>query len=194
MDGGDRASGCRLHERPQQRDEDSLGACGVFGAEAGAHHAGVQGIGGNGEALQSPGQFVAEQDVGQLGLVVGPCAEVAALALQVVEVDAAKLVGVGGDDDDAGGGAVLEPVEEQVGEQERREVVEGEGAFEPVRGEVSGVPVAPTLLTSASMRGRRPSTSPATRRTSDWADRSAMNASTGPPPAARISRTASCVR
>src|SRR5690349_8566158 len=44
VNGGGRASGCRLHERPQQRDEDSLGACGVFGAEAGAHHPRVQGV------------------------------------------------------------------------------------------------------------------------------------------------------
>src|SRR5690348_4254544 len=78
MNRGDRAPGCRLHERPQQRDEYSLSARGVVGAEAGAHDAGVQGVGGDGHAVQPPGQLVAEQDVGQLGLVVGPRAGVAA--------------------------------------------------------------------------------------------------------------------
>jgi hypothetical protein len=52
----------------------------------------------------------------------------------------------------------------------------------------------PTLLISTSIRERLCNTSSASRRTSDWEDRSAMNRSTGPPPAARISRAASSVR
>jgi len=45
-------------------------------AEAGAHHTGVQRVGGDGGSVEPPGQLVAEQDVGELGLVVGPCAGV----------------------------------------------------------------------------------------------------------------------
>src|SRR6266545_4626594 len=52
----------------------------------------------------------------------------------------------------------------------------------------------PTLLTSTSTWGRRWSTSPASRRTSDWEERSATNASTCPPPAARTSRATPSVR
>ena len=50
------------------------------------------------------------------------------------------------DRDHAGRGALLQPVEQQVREQERREVVEGEGALEPVGGEVPGVPVPPDVV------------------------------------------------
>jgi hypothetical protein len=41
---------------------------------------------------------------------------------------------------------VFQPVEEQVGEQERREMVDREGAFEPVRGDVPGVPVPADIV------------------------------------------------
>ncbi len=72
-------------------------------------------------------------------------------------------------------------------------MVEGEGALEPVSGDVPGVPVPPTLFTTTSIRDRLWSTSSASRRTSDWEDRSATNTSTCPP-AARISRAASSAR
>src|SRR6266508_315343 len=52
----------------------------------------------------------------------------------------------------------------------------------------------PTLLTSTSIRERLWSTSSASRRTSDWEDRSATSTSTCPPPAARISRAAPSAR
>jgi hypothetical protein len=39
-----------------------------------------------------------------------------------------------------------QPVEEQVGEQKGGEVVDGKGAFEPVSGEVPGVPVGPGIV------------------------------------------------
>jgi hypothetical protein len=42
--------------------------------------------------------------------------------------------------------ARFEPVEEEVGEQERCKVVEREGALEPVSGDVRGVPVATDVV------------------------------------------------
>jgi hypothetical protein len=68
-----------------------------------------------------------------------------------------------------------------------------------VRSSPSAVPCRvfqypPALSTSASIRERFCSTSPASRRTCDWEDRSATNTSTCPRPAARISRAASWVR
>src|ERR1039458_7467551 len=77
----------------------------------------------------------------ELGLVVGPCAGVGPFPLEVVEVDSPDGLHVGRDRDHAGRGAPLELVEEQAGEQEGREMVEGEGALEPVSGDVPGVPV-----------------------------------------------------
>ena len=60
-------------------------------------------------------------------------------------------------------------------------MVEGEGALEPVSGDVAGVPVPPTLLTSTSIREQRWRIWWASRRTSAWGDRSATNTSTGSP-------------
>ena len=53
-----------------------------------------------------------------------------------------------------GRGALLQPVVEQIGEQEQREMVEGEGALEPASGDVPGAPVPPSSLTSTSIRER----------------------------------------
>ena len=44
------------------------------------------------------------------------------------------------------GALCCQPVQQQVGEQERREMVEGEGALEPVGGDVPGVPVAADVV------------------------------------------------
>jgi len=42
--------------------------------------------------------------------------------------------------DDARRGVLGQPVQEQVGQQERREVVQREGVLEPVSGDVPAVP------------------------------------------------------
>ena len=51
-------------------------------------------------------------------------------------------MGVGADGDHAGRGVQLEPVKEQVGQQERRQMVERNGAFQAVCGGAAGTPVA----------------------------------------------------
>src|SRR6266540_1538634 len=132
--------------RPPEWDQQSLDAGGVLGSERCARHAGMQRVGGDEAALQPAGQLVGEQDVGELGLAVGPCAGPGTFALEVVEVDSPLGVRVGGDRDHAGWGALVQPVEEEIGEQERRQMVEGEGALEPVSGDVPGVPVPPDVV------------------------------------------------
>ena len=146
MDGGGGAAGRGLHERPHEGGEQPLDGARVPGSERGAHHAGMQRVGGDAGGRQPAGQLVGEQDVGELGLVVGACAGVGPFALQVAEVDPPHGVHVGGDRDHAGRGAVVQPVQEQAGEQERREMVDGEGALEPVRGDIPGVPVPPGVV------------------------------------------------
>ena len=66
--------------------------------------------------------------------------------MEVVEVDAPLRVSVGGDRDHARGGALLEPLDEQVGEQERGQMVQGEGVLKTVYSDSSGVPVAPDVV------------------------------------------------
>ena len=112
----------------------------VFSAEAGAYHAGVQHRGGHAGAFQAAGQLVGEHHAGQLRLAVSTLPGVVPLALQVVEVDAASGVGAGGDGDDPGGRARGEAVQQQAGQQERREVVEREGVLHAIGGDV---PVSP---------------------------------------------------
>jgi hypothetical protein len=140
--GGGGALFWSLHERPRDRAEQPVQPPWIFGSEAGSGHAGVQHVGGDAGALQAAGQLVGEHDVGQLGLVVGPLSGVSALALQVVEVDATHRLGPGGDGHDPCGCARLEPVEQQVGEQERAEVVDREGVFQAVGRGVAGGPGA----------------------------------------------------
>ena len=88
-----------LHERAQNRYQHPLRSAGVLGAERRAHDAGVHSVGRDLIASQSPGEFVAEQDAGELGLVVGTCARVGTLALEGVEVDPALRMVVRGDSD-----------------------------------------------------------------------------------------------
>ncbi len=70
--GGGYADGCGgspgwgLHERPEKRNEQALGAAGVLRSEGGAHYTGVHRIRGHRGAVQSSGQFVGEQHVGEL--------------------------------------------------------------------------------------------------------------------------------
>jgi hypothetical protein len=53
---------------------------------------------------------------------------------------------VRGDSNHASRRALLQSVQEQAGQQERREMVEGECALEPVSGDVPGVPVAAGVI------------------------------------------------
>ena len=106
----------------------------------------MQRIGGDRGVFEPPSQFVAEHDVGKLGLAVRPCSGVGLLALEVAEVDAPGGMRVGGDRNHPGRRALQEPVQQQVGEQKRREMVEGEGAFESVYGDVAGIPVPADIV------------------------------------------------
>jgi hypothetical protein len=63
---------------------------------------------------QASGQFVGEQDVGQLRHPVDREGAVASLGLQVDEIYLCVAPGLGGDGDDPGRGTALEQVEEEV--------------------------------------------------------------------------------
>jgi hypothetical protein len=71
MDRRGGALGRRSHEGPEDRDEEPLAAAWVLSPEGCADHARMERIGRDGGASQPPGQLVGEQDVGELGLVVG---------------------------------------------------------------------------------------------------------------------------
>ena len=66
-----------------------------------------------------------------------PLPGVAALALQVTEVNLSCRVGAE-DTVTIRAGAGLEPVQEQAGEQERGQVVDGEGVFQAIGGDPAG--------------------------------------------------------
>ena len=96
-----------LHERAENRYQHPLRSAWVIGAERRAHDAGVHSVGRDPATSQPPREFVAEQDAGELGLVVGTCARVGMLALEVVEVDPALRMGVRGDSDYSGAVGLL---------------------------------------------------------------------------------------
>src|SRR5919198_4593160 len=96
----------------QEWNEQSLDDGGILGSERGAYYAGMQRIGGDRSGLQPPGQLVGEQDVSELGLVVGACARVGAFALEIVELNSPHGLCVGSDGDHPGRSALRQPVEE----------------------------------------------------------------------------------
>ena len=67
------------------------------------------------------------------------------------------------------GALCFKSVEEQVGEQERRQMVEGDGALQPAGGDMAGVPVPLDVVDQHLDPRKALRTSPASRRTSNWA-------------------------
>ncbi len=94
----------------------------------------MQAIGGHRRPGQAPGQFGREEDVGQLRQSVDLHGPVALLGLEVVEVEAPARRGVGRRRDvhDPPLPARLDPIEQQLGEEEGTQVVHGEGGLEAV--------------------------------------------------------------
>jgi hypothetical protein len=124
-----------LQERSNQRAQEGEERRLVLGAERGAHHAGMQHHGSHPSSLEAAGQFVGEHHVCQLRRIVGPLPRVVPLSLQVVEVDVACRMGAGRHRDDAGRCAALEPVQQQVCEQEGGEMVQRERVLQAVGGD-----------------------------------------------------------
>ena len=82
-------------------------------------------------ALSAPRQLEGEQEVHQLRQAVGAEAGVAALELQVVEVDLGRTMRVRRDVDDAR--ARRQAIEQEVRQEEVAQVIEREGALEALR-------------------------------------------------------------
>ena len=131
-----------LHERSEDGEHEPHPATRVLLAERRADHSGVERVRRDARPLEPAGQLVGEQDVGQLGLVVRALTAVAPLALEVVEVDAAHGLRARRDGDDPGRGGGPEPVQQQVRQQERREVVDRERALQTVLRDMPCRPVA----------------------------------------------------
>ncbi len=93
---------------------------------------------GAGGGVQAPVEFVAEDGVGELGLVVAVHGGVGAFAGGVVEGDSGPAVVEGGDGDHPRVPPLGEAVEQQRGEGEVAEVVGGELQFVAVGGEGTG--------------------------------------------------------
>ena len=120
-------------------------------------------------------ELAGEEDVRGLRLAVDLHAPVAALVLEVREVEpAAELVGVGGDVHDARRRGGAQALEEQQRELEVGEVVHGEGRLEAVarasRAAGSRRPRCSRARGSRASRSRRRAASP---RISSWDERSA---------------------
>ena len=98
----------------------------------------MQGVDGHTAALQTFSQFNRKPDIRQLGEGIGIVAVIMALALQVVEIHIRHpLVGVRTDIENARRSAVFKQIEQQVGEQKVRQVVDYKGIFQPLRGQLA---------------------------------------------------------
>ena len=99
----------------------------------------MEAVRGHAGSVETARELAGEHDVGELGLAVAR--EAAAfprtLGVEVVERDELSLVRIRRRRDDASGSGCLEPVEQQRGQQERREVVERPGALDAVDGELA---------------------------------------------------------
>ena len=83
-------------------------------------------------SFEASGEFVREVHVRQFRPAVGGNGRVVSLVLQVVEIDLGLPVRAGSDGDDPRRRACLEPVQQQTGEQKRRQMIDGEGDLQPV--------------------------------------------------------------
>src|SRR5207247_3919891 len=83
--------------------------------------------------LEASRELLREQNLRELRLTVRAEAAVSPLALEVVEMNRATLVGARGDVDDARGRGLLEEVEQEVRQQKSGEVVDLERPLKAVR-------------------------------------------------------------
>jgi hypothetical protein len=109
--------------------------------------------------LPSPGpietsrQFNREQDVGQLGFAVAAKAPILALGIEIVERDVCSPMRLGCPSDDAGWRALLQPVEEELTEQNGARWLTAQVSSMPSF-VICRVPyIAPALLMSTSSFG-----------------------------------------
>ena len=87
--------------------------------------------------FQSPGQFVSEQDVGQLSFSVDPSPAILAFRLKIIELDGGAGVDLRRNVHDSGGGIRLEYVHQQAGEMEIGQVIDGKLHLQPILRELS---------------------------------------------------------
>ena len=78
-------------------------------------------------------QFPGEQNVAEFGAAVGPHHCPIVRACEIASIDAVAAVRLRGDRDDPRRCRSLQAVEQQIGQQERCEVIDREGQLETVR-------------------------------------------------------------
>ena len=87
------------------------------------------------EPCQTVGEFPRGQQLGDLGCAVAPEPDIAPVfPVQVIQVQAAEPVAFGIHLDDAGGRALLQSLEQEVGQQKRGQVIHAEDRLEPLPG------------------------------------------------------------
>src|SRR5690348_12972116 len=131
----DRGLGAALRadsERATEREGEIPETC-LAVAEVAGDEAGMQRVGRHPGSVQLPRQLIREEDIGELRFAVDAEGEVAAAVLHIVEGNVGAGMHGGGDGDDAGGRAGFQRLEQQVGQQERREVIERERHLNAVR-------------------------------------------------------------
>jgi hypothetical protein len=109
-------------------------------------HAWVQRVHGHARVLQTTGERVAEKHVHQLGLKISAHATVAALVLNVVPFDLALRLCTRGDVDDPSIRRGFQQIQEQIAEQEVRQVIERERVLETFAGGLTRIESAACVV------------------------------------------------
>lgn len=95
-------------------------------AKSGPHNTRGESIDCDPCAFQLASQLKRKQQVGQLALTVAECLIVVIFTIEVVKVDVAIFVKLGGNHDDAAGGGCLHEVQQEVSKKEVAQVIHAE--------------------------------------------------------------------
>jgi hypothetical protein len=106
-------------------------------ADAGGDETGVQAIGGEPRAMQAAGEFAGEKNVAKLGAAIGFHGSKTFGHLQIVEIESGSLMRGRSCADDARRRRRQEPFAQPLGDNKIRHVIQREGIFQPVLGELA---------------------------------------------------------
>src|SRR5208282_1265802 len=115
-------------------------------AEAGGDETWMQAIGGNARAMQAAGELAREQNVAKLGAAVGFHRTEILYQLKVVEIEPRSSMRTRRGVDDTRGRRGLEPFAQTFGDHEIGHVVQREGIFEPIPGELPAAEHSPRIV------------------------------------------------
>src|SRR4029077_12435820 len=132
---------CALFHCPRRRPQQGHGEAhqqAVVLIETAGYEARVKTAAGRARALEASRQLSREQDVGELALPVSEKAAVEVLGGGVLEWDIGTVMGFRSGGNDAERRAFLQSIEQERGQEEWRQMIDGPGQLDAIAGQLSG--------------------------------------------------------